>query len=78
MYIVDDIVETGDTIRRVIKYLQRKNPKSIHTVVLIKRHQCSFPVEYFCFVTDKKTWLYGYGMDTNGIGRNYRNIYLKK
>ena len=77
VYIVDDIYDTGNTMKAVIEYLEVKKPASISIVSLIARETSPTPPQpsYHAF-TIKDEWIVGYGMDNDkGHMRNYPSIY---
>ena len=73
VYIVDDIYDTGNTMKVVIEYLEVKKPASISIVSLVTRETSPTPQQpsYHAF-TIKDEWLVGMGMD-NEKG-NLRNL----
>lgn len=77
--IVEDIVDTGSTMREVQQRLLRDNePRSISICSLLKRKGCSCYIEYMGCQVNEGLWLYGYGMDwPDGLNRNLSNIYIK-
>ena len=83
VYIVDDILDSGNTMAKVIEYLQIKWPKSINVVTLLKRKNTPFKLnnydvegnEAFGFEIDDE-WVIGHGMDNDkGFCRNYQSIF---
>jgi hypoxanthine phosphoribosyltransferase len=71
VYIVDDIFDSGNTMRKLITHLQKKNPKSITPVTLFKRSYSHKEDLIFGFELQNEAWLVGYGLDaTNGLKRN--------
>ena len=83
VYIVDDILDSGNTMAKVIEYLQIKWPKSINVVTLLKRKNTPFKLknynvegcESFGFEIDDE-WVVGHGMDNDkGYCRNYPSIW---
>ena len=77
VYIVDDIYDTGNTMKAVIDYLEVKKPSSISIVTLITRETSPIPKQasYHAF-TIKDEWLVGFGMDNEkGYLRNLPAIY---
>jgi hypoxanthine phosphoribosyltransferase len=85
VYIVDDIFDTGNTMKAVVEYLAIKNPESINIVTLLKRSKSQHDPtqglgEYFIDsfrygfeINDE--WVVGYGMDReDGTGRNIPGI----
>ena len=83
VYIVDDILDSGNTMAKVIEYLQIKWPKSINVVTLLKRKNTPFKLENYQvegtesygFEIDDE-WVVGFGMDDDkGYCRNYPSIF---
>jgi hypoxanthine phosphoribosyltransferase len=83
IYIVDDILDSGNTMAKVIEYLEIKWPKSINVVTLLRRKNTPFKlsnyiqegVEMYGFEIDDE-WVVGHGMDNDkGFCRNYQSIF---
>ena len=77
VYLVDDILDSGNTMNAVLDYLQVKKPASISIVTLITRETSPIPEEksYHAF-TIKDEWIVGYGMDNDkGHMRNLPSIW---
>lgn len=75
--IVEDIVETGLTIKRMIETLGTRNPESIHICTLLlkpERLQVPLDVEYVAMEIPND-FILGYGLDFDQQGRNLRDIY---
>jgi len=51
--VVDDLVDQGDTMETVKKYLNGQNPKLLETAVLFKKPWSKFEPEYYLEVVDK-------------------------
>lgn len=78
--IVEDIVDSGRTMHHFINDLNEKNPASISlATLLIKPGALQFPIkpEYIGFEIPTK-FVIGYGLDYDGLGRNYPDIYHLK
>tara|TARA_R110000823_G_scaffold283618_1_gene401775 strand:- start:1722 stop:2225 length:504 start_codon:yes stop_codon:yes gene_type:complete len=77
VYIVDDIYDTGNTMKVVIDYLNVKKPTSISIVSLVTRKTSpSPPVKMFNAFKIDNEWLVGFGMDNDkGYCRNLPAIY---
>ena len=79
VYIIDDIYDTGNTIKAVGDYLKVKKPKSLNIVTLLRRE--TSPVKhldcpYYSVLNIKDEWIVGYGMDNDkGYNRNLPTIY---
>lgn len=72
--LVDDLVDSGNTLTKLIDHLQQYNPTQIKTVTLLKRYTSKFEPDYFAFNIHHNEWFYGYGMDLNGYHRNLLDI----
>jgi hypoxanthine phosphoribosyltransferase len=77
VYIVDDIYDTGNTMKAVIEYLEVKKPASIKIVSLVTRKSSPKPpVKMFNAFQIDDEWLVGFGMDNDkGYLRNLPAIY---
>jgi hypoxanthine phosphoribosyltransferase len=76
--IVEDIVDTGLTIRFLIAELRKHEPASISVcTLLLKPEALQGPVDELAYVAFEipNEFVVGYGLDYNGLGRNLRNIY---
>ncbi len=75
--LVEDIVDTGNTLLKIIEFLKLLNPRSIKICSLIDKHErreVQINVEYSCFSLDKG-FIVGYGLDYNEKYRNLPAIY---
>jgi len=75
--IVEDIVESGLTMKRMIETLGTRNPESIHICTLLsKPDRLTVPlnVEY-AVMEIPNDFIVGYGLDYDQQGRNLRDIY---
>lgn len=71
--IVDDIIDTGYTLLKVIEHLKEKNPKSLKTCVMLdkpSRRKVEL-VPDFCGFSIPDIFIVGYGLN---YGVHYRNI----
>lgn len=78
--ILEDIVDTGHTIHRLINDLKVKNPASIKVATLLfKPEALQLPVkpDYVGFEIPKK-FIIGFGLDMDGLARNLNDIYVIK
>jgi hypoxanthine phosphoribosyltransferase len=78
--IVDDILDSGTTIRRVRTEIERRRPKSLRACVLLrKRLESAMDVEceYVGFDIPNE-FVVGYGLDYNGYYRNLPDIGVLK
>ena len=75
--IVEDIVETGLTIKRMIESLGTRNPESVHICTLLLKPAClkvPLDIEYAAMEIPND-FILGYGLDYDQQGRNLRDIY---
>jgi len=71
VYVVDDIYDSGNTMKRLLAHLQSKGANSITPVTLFKRSYSYHPDLIYGFELHNEAWLIGYGLDaTNGHKRN--------
>lgn len=71
VYIVDDIFDSGNTIKHLITHLQTKEPNTITPVTLFKRKYSYHDTLIYGFELEREIFLIGYGLDsTNGLKRN--------
>ena len=77
VYIVDDIYDTGNTMKAVIEYLEVKHPASITIVTLVKRESKDItPVPSYHVFEIKDEWIVGMGCDDDkGYNRNLNSIW---
>lgn len=78
--IVDDILDSGTTIRKIREELAELGPKSVHACVLLRKRIPSAmetPCEYVGFDIDDE-FVVGYGLDYNGFYRNLPDICVLK
>jgi hypoxanthine phosphoribosyltransferase len=74
--IVDDILDTGNTLRVVQEQLRRREPASLRTCVLLRKPAKApkdFPVEFIGFDIED-AFVVGYGLDYNDHYRNWPDI----
>lgn len=76
VYIVEDMVDTGQTMFEVLCRVNDRLPVDVKIVTLVHRKGNEFPVDHYCFEIGDE-WVVGYGFDDHGLKRNYRNIYSK-
>ncbi|MBK9256001.1 MAG: hypoxanthine phosphoribosyltransferase [Saprospiraceae bacterium] len=75
--IVEDIIDTGNTLNAFIPHLNSQNPASLSvTAILVKpdAHIHEIKTEYPGFVIPEK-FVVGFGLDYNGKGRNLPDLY---
>lgn len=75
--IVEDIVDTGLTMQRLLETLGTRSPKEIHIASLLvkpEKLKVDLNIEYAC-MNIPNDFIVGYGLDYDGLGRNYKDIY---
>lgn len=75
--LVEDIVDTGKTLLKIIEFINLLNPRSVKICSLInknERRQVHIDVAYSCFSLEKG-FIVGYGLDYNERYRNLPAIY---
>ena len=76
--IVEDIVDTGQTIANIVENILNKNPRSIEVATLLykpKSYQKQIPIKYKA-IEIGNDFIVGFGLDYNGLGRNLEEIYI--
>ncbi|MBL4652095.1 MAG: hypoxanthine phosphoribosyltransferase [Flavobacteriales bacterium] len=76
--IIEDIVDTGETIVALLDQLGRQNPTSIKIATLLfkpKSYTKDIPIDYVAMEVGND-FLVGYGLDYDGLGRNLEDIYI--
>ena len=75
--IVEDIVDTGITMYNVLPLIRNKEAASIKIACLLQKPdklQVDLTVDY-CAMEIPNDFIVGYGLDYDGFGRNYKDIY---
>lgn len=78
--IVEDIVDTGNTIHKLVSDLSARHPAAIKIATLLfKPDALQLPVkpDYVGFEIPQK-FIIGFGLDLDGLGRNLNDIYVVK
>lgn len=76
--LVEDIVDTGLSMKYIVDKLQKKNPASIATVTLLHKAEATHHDVQLDYVGFKIPTLFvlGYGLDYAQEGRNLAQIYI--
>ena len=75
--ILEDIVDTGLTMKHLLDSLQKQEPASLHVCTLLSkpgRLKLDLPLEYVAMQIPDD-FIVGYGLDYDQQGRNLRDIY---
>ena len=75
--IVEDIVDTGLTMKRMTESLGTRHPASISIcALLVKPEKLQVPLDIkYCALQIPNDFIVGYGLDYDQQGRNLRDIY---
>ena len=75
--VVEDIVDTGLTLTRIVDELKALGTRSVEVVSLLRKtaaREKGVKVRFNGFEIGKE-FVLGYGLDYDGLGRNYRQLY---
>lgn len=75
--IIEDIVDTGNTIEELKKIFESQNVKQLKIATLFFKPEAytkTIPLDYVGFEIPNK-FIVGYGLDYDGLGRNLPEIY---
>ena len=74
--LIDDILDSGSTLRLAMELLEQRNPASLHTCVLLRKKRpeaMAVAVDYVAFdIPDQ--FIVGYGLDYDDYYRNLPDI----
>lgn len=76
--IVEDIVDTGESIERMVRDLEKLHPASIAVCTLFFKpgsYRKQIPIEYKAMEIGNE-FIVGYGLDYDQLGRNLKDIYV--
>ena len=76
--IIEDIVDTGNTLEKLHALLQDKKVKEIKTVTLLFKpdaYKKDIKLDYVG-IRIPNDFVVGYGLDYDGLGRNLKDIYI--
>ena len=75
--VIEDIVDTGHTMRMLLDKLAVQQPASLEVASLFMKPEClqhEVPVRYVG-LSIPNDFIVGYGLDFDGLGRNYPDVY---
>jgi hypoxanthine phosphoribosyltransferase len=75
--IIEDIVDTGLTLEKIMEELRALGTKSVEAIALLRKQPArekNVDVKYVGLDLENE-FVLGYGMDYDGLGRNYKDIY---
>lgn len=76
--IVEDIIDTGSTMKQMIESLGTRNPKSVHICsLLVKPGKLQVPLNIeYAAMEIPNDFIVGYGLDYDQQGRQLEDIYV--
>ena len=81
IFLIDDILDSGNTMKFLLNHFLAKKPLSINIVTLFTREGVKFENRfgktYASLYVEDNSWLCGYGMDDNGLSRNTSYVFVK-
>ncbi len=78
--VVEDIVDTGNTLQHIVDVLKKEGVASFKIASLFfkpEAYKKSLPIDYIGIEIPNK-FIVGFGLDYNGLGRNLSEIYQLK
>ena len=76
--IIEDIVDTGNTLEKLYEIINKHNPASLKIATLLYKPNAytkDIPIDYASMEVGNE-FLVGYGLDYDGLGRNLKDIYI--
>ncbi len=76
--LVEDIVDTGTTLYHVIPQILERGASTVRIAALLQKpSKLRAPIRVdYCAFSIPDEFIVGYGLDYNGMGRNYKDIYI--
>ncbi|MAR92281.1 MAG: hypoxanthine-guanine phosphoribosyltransferase [Pseudomonadales bacterium] len=80
--VVDDILDEGETLCKILQSCRQQQPASLRCTVLVdkvheRKYQPDFKADYTCLEVPDR-FVFGYGMDYKGYLRNADGIFAVK
>ncbi len=78
--ILEDIVDTGNTMEHILKQLKGYDPAEIKIATLLFKPEAfkkDYPIDYVAIEIPNE-FVLGYGLDYDGYGRNLKHLYKLK
>ena len=75
--IIEDIVDTGYTMQKLLRDLEARSPEAVHVCTLLlkpEKLKVELDIKYVALEIPND-FIVGYGLDYDGYGRNLRDIY---
>ncbi|MCB2408488.1 hypoxanthine phosphoribosyltransferase [Hymenobacter sp. BT178] len=77
LIIIEDIVDSGHTMKALLELLGAKQPASLEVATLFLKPEClqhELDLRYIG-LSIPNDFIVGYGLDYDGLGRNYPDVY---
>ena len=76
VFIVDDILDSGNTMTHLKTHFKYHGAKDTHTVTAVHKENVDFSNNYYIYKQPENVnpWYVGYGMDDKGYNRNINSI----
>ena len=75
--LIEDIVDSGNTIKYIKEHFKGFNIKSLSVLALFVRSQSKEQVDWFLYEIKNNKYIIGYGMDCNNLFRDLKDIYIE-
>ena len=76
--VVEDIVDTGESIEHMLRDLEARRPASVAVCTLFSKpasYRNSYPIQYRAMEIGNE-FIVGYGLDYDQLGRSLKDIYV--
>lgn len=75
--LIEDIVDSGNTIKYIKEHFKGFNIKSLSVLALFVRSQSKKQVDWFLYEIKNNKYIIGYGMDCNNLFRDLKDVYIE-
>lgn len=72
--IIEDIVDSGNTLKKLRQIVADRMASSIEVATLLKRQETGVKADYYGFTIPKNLFVVGYGLDLDGRYRELKEI----
>ncbi|MGI8951550.1 MAG: hypoxanthine phosphoribosyltransferase [Chitinophagaceae bacterium] len=78
--ILEDIIDSGNTLHQFLPQLIHQQPSSLKIAALLHKPEAAIhPIKIdYCGFHISNKFVVGYGLDYDGLGRNFKDIYCEK
>ncbi|WP_082318175.1 hypoxanthine phosphoribosyltransferase [Hymenobacter sp. DG25A] len=75
--LLEDIVDTGNTMQLLLEQFNKQEPASLEVATLFMKPECLLHDLHIRYVglSIPNDFIVGYGLDYDGLGRNYPDVY---